>query len=904
MLLGCLPALSGRAHWKVRQAESCAERTCRLVCAGVRGRDLCAVDATWLKRKGISDPVRLRIEVQEREKQRKAIVEAVLAQYERICIEQDSQHMRKQRQATSFSVTSLPSIVEELPPPAHTQLTPGMFSSSQALVYQRKHTLQQAVMAPMLQELKQLEKRCRDQVGQQRKAQATQAASKAREDAVTAARNLQLHEAQKRSALAAQRQQHAEEQRQRQMATQAERSAQAAEAQRAKLEAAAEAAKAAQDAKVAALAEAKRELAARVEQKRKRDAKLMRRLRKRQRKERAKQAKINAMQKRHIDQEEAERLETQKRLRQEAQESAKRRALDIEEKRRKKAAAAAQEKDLRISEITAERQKKTNLSFSELASSEHTKKLEMVRARALAQEKAAAEQTATRLALTDMIAERQRQHLKAQQQEAVIQSRIKFQQKKRAIRRAKKRHAVRRRQREAAWLAKRKRMEQLAQQKEASAALIRQARHEAEITRAALRAEIDAAAHISPEEALRKIEIARAQMTKGLLEQASILEISPAKLGSEVSQMHEFSSILSVSSPPRGNSAVEQLRNLQIDMSQKYDAMAAAVGRARRPFPSVSGSIQSESTTQLLERASEVGGRAGASWALGSASTAELLQSSSLRSQRPKKEAVPPPPRKQRNLSTSLDVGNAAPGTIVPPADGVVLNMEHPLLKQTTWLKTPRSPKETDAESGKHHQDELHAAAKANKPLLPPSEAIQQYEQLGYFDDHGKWHLYEDEGYYDDDGVWQFFEGYYDDEGKWHAYADEGYYDDEGHWHEFSAADDLARAETDTGVEGIPSSPESSATSLDSMVSVQKSAQEALEFDEAMQEALRIRERVLNTRSTLTTEESDWEVPSHQSTEVGKHQQKHIFTEGSLGDESLLFAQAYSVSAYRAEPNG
>ena len=839
--------------------------------------------------------------MQEHEKQRKRIVDSVLSAYERLCIEDVSRMRQRQRAAATLSVASLPSIVEDLPP-SNAQLTPGLFNSSKALIYQRKYMLQQAVMRPMMQELKQLEVHFGQQAGSDKKQMQASQAALARQHAAATAKELALADAARKAAVAAKRQRNADAVKERERAMQAERSAQAEAAQAARLDAAAAAASAVQQAKATAAVESQLLHTQRAEKRRKQELKLMCRVRKRQSRERAK-AEKQALKERNAQQQEAaEKAALEKEYREQARALAKQRAAQLAEKRRAAVAKAATQTAERIEQLAAKRAQE-----AAAASLEQTQKnavlaqrTEAARVQAQATQRAAAERHATRLVLTDMIAEKQRLLQQEAAAELRIRAELRAEQRQRAVRRAKRKRIARRKQRERALQAKHRRIEQLAQEKAQSTELVRAARHEAEMTRATLRAEILAAARISPEEVLRRIEAARAQVTHDLEQQSSVLlhqESGLAPADGQLSQ--EFSSILSISSLPRGNSAVEQLRNLQADMSRKYDAMAAAVGKKAAV---VGSSALSENTAELLGEASRVGLRAGVSWALGSASTTELLQTSiDSSSARTGLSAARPPAASQPDFGVRR-------GAFIPAACCTTsrLNMDHPLLQQKQWLKPPSSPK-AEAGSDLSRSSEAGNAAAAAPPLAPSSQAADrsqlQYEQIGYFDNAGKWQLYDDVGFYDDEGKWQFYEGYYDNDGEWHAYTDEGYYDSQGQWHEYVAEHSAASTPREDGVEGLPDSPLSSAASLDSMLSVQQSSEQAQEFDAAMQEALKIRQKVWNTRSTLTTLESDWDDRSRQSTEVGPHQQKQLHTDGSLGEESALFAQAYSMSAYRTEPN-
>ena len=880
--------------------------------AGINARDLCKLDAATLKRHGESDPVRVRLSIQEHDRQRKRLVDSILAAYERTVLERVSEAHQRQRASALFSVSSLPSIVEELPP-SIVQLAPGMFNSSKALTYQRKHALQQAVINPMLQELAQLEVQFSQELKLQQQQRHASEAEAVRNAAAISAKEFAHTVACRKSALAAQRQRNAESAKERMRSTQAERSAAAAAAQSARLEAAAAAAKAVQEAKSAAAAETQLLHEQRAQKRRKQEARLARRLRKRQRRAKAKAAQLAAEQHTARQKQEAEQLALNKQLRQEERELARRRAGQSAQTKLRAAEAAAAATEQRIQQLALQREHTAQQALLRRNSTALTARLETVRAQRNAEQEAAAQRAATRLALSEMIAERHKHKLEAESTRLRITAELREKQRRNAVRRAKRKQAARRTQREQALKAKQHRMEQLALQRAQSAQLMRTARHEAEMTRAALRAEIEAAGKLSPHEALLKIEVAKAQMARDLDQKSAILVQQGSGGDFASSQLsQDFSSILSVSSLPRGHSAVEQLRNLQADMNKKYDAMAAAVGRSTGlPVESHAGSVASQGTDELLEDASQVGLRAGVSWALASLSTTELLNAPSRLDNSgwsAPQPAVPAGEVKQRAVS-AVQLGRDTPQLPDKPISPTSitcsrLNMQHPLLQPTTWLKSPvGSPAQPSSARSAGATNGSEQAA----PRAPPKQeqAASTHELIGYFDDSGHWHLYDDVGFHDSDGVWQFYEGYYDNTGAWHLYADEGYYDSEGGWHEHDIDSAAASTLREDGVDGLPGTPPSAQTSLDSMASAQCSPVPAeREFEAAMQEALQIRERVLNTRSTLTSNESDWEEQSRQSTELGRHQQQQLLSEGSLGAESLAFAQAYSMSAYRAEPNG
>jgi hypothetical protein len=517
--------------------------------------------------------------------------------------------------------------------------------------------------------------------------------------------------------------------------------------------------------------------------------------------------------------------------------------------------------------------------------------------------------TAARAALTEMIHERQKLKLQQKAAEQLVRSSIRSEQRKAAVRRAKRRHTFEMKRRERAFAAKQKRVEQLLAQRVHTEKLLKAARHEAYMTNAVLRDKVLTVQRKDPEEALRFVTEARQQL------ELQLVQHHTAEADSETAEHQdqeppseelgsEFSSILSISSLPRGNTAVEQLKGLQTSLSNRHKAMAAAVRKSSQParHPSSHGSTATADTSQLLSDASQVGVHAGISWALESASTAQLLASDN-----PSGTGSVNWKQNPAGAANPEGVSQATHPQSIPPKSTVtrLIQSQQAVVAKRAWLKMPDMSSVTEAPaaprtdtireglalpiSNRDKDGKMHHSV----PIAPSETELRRIQaEPGYNDDEGVWHAYADEGFYNDEGTWEYFDGYYDEKGLWCAYEDE-----------VGDASDGKEGAAAGAVEGLPSVAPTAESSVDSMVTTTTRSEGELErLDAEQQEMLDIREKILNTRSTLTSNESDWEGQSYPSTEIGKHQQRQVYSQTSLGEDSTLFAQAYTVGAYRGEP--
>ena len=761
---------------------------------GVLARELCRLDTAFARRKGVKDPLKLQVLLQETEARRQALAQTVKQAYERYCA------LNQKPRAVNHSRDAIV--------PRGNPQSPNGASQTPSKPPQASHIL------PVIRQLQAQEQIAKEEIAETRRRERKHQLCQARQAVV---------EAQSAQQVAQQREEKAKRDAHRRLVAWRNKLAAARQAEQAHTSQATKEARA--EATIAAAAARRREAAqASLAKSQAASARAAQRRRKLARKARRARRALK-------------RSKSMSSLNQTKKQSGKASAQHSgwaapAQQRRERVHASSVAQEIKAAQ-TAQKQA-LELHYAEKRRSEGLKALaEQVRTQREAraahasrhrEEMSAAYQqaqsgAAITQAVRDLVSMQHTADLQAQRRRRQVAAEVRQKLQKKAAKRAKRRARAKLRAAQRALKAKEDRIERLAEQRRRSAEKRRRQGHEAQVHQAQVLAAVQVAGRAGPKAALAQIKKLRRQLDKS----TSTSPGSQAMCSSE--------------SAPEGqpqvpqhtkSSAMSQL--LEVKAHLQHLGTKARLGQ-RDLFPSIScgtPSFVSDGTSALLADGSA------AAWA---ADLPSWLLASSPR-ESPKLPVIPQSKPDDRLSLPAL-----------PTAQGSHL---HPFAQQGTWLHTPR----------------LAAAAEHRCTVQPGTLPREEVETKSSCDTK----------------VVQYSPSVAAQSSPSSSDSDS------------SLSDVSSPAATDHSpvIEGLPPTPRTPPSRLEVMPNRHAEEQAAMHAQEVMQ-------AIMNTRSTLCSDESDWS-SSQASTAETSNQLRSMEDASGWSESKLKYARVYTPMQYAVEP--